>query len=305
MLSRRNVRIKIMQVLYAAQRQEQTGLVRQQQLYRQLVDTAYKLYLQNLLIVQRIAEATKADEARRKTKHLPSEEDKIFTAKLARGEVVTSLTSNKALRQAFEKQGTGRTIDADQISKLYREFVKTEAFHAYQENANSGREEDTQILLLLYKWLQSQELFLNLVEDHFPLWEENKSLVIGAIKKTLKALPGEEDFFISYEAPSPAVTDFGDTLLRFLVEADEQILAKIQPLIKNWSVERVAIIDLILLKMATAEFLNFPGIPTVVTLNEYVEISKLYSTDKSKEFVNGVLDKLVGELKTSGLVKKE
>lgn len=294
-----------MQVLYATQRQERNSLAQCQQLYRQLVDTAYKLYLQNLLILQRVAEAAKQDEARRKAKHLPTEEDKKFTAKLANSPAIQSLTQNKALRQAYDRQRTGTTIDADQIQHLYREFIKTEAFQAYQENQASTPEDDVQILLVLYKWLQAQELFLTMVEDHFPLWEENKSLVVGAIKKTIKVLPGEEDFFTTYEAPSAAVTDFGDRLLKFVVEADQQILDKVQPLIQNWSVERVAILDLILLKMATAEFLSFPSVPTVVSLNEYVEISKLYSTEKSKEFINGVLDKLVTQLKAEGLIKKD
>lgn len=304
MLSRRNVRIKIMQVLYAAQRQEVEGLTKHQRMYRDLVDRSFKLYLQNLLIFQRVAEYAKQDLARRAAKHLPSEKDKTFTAKLATNEALASLTNNSNLTLLYDRQKVGRTIDADQVSQLYRGFLKTDDYQAYLANPETGREEDQQVLLALYKWLQSQELFLTMVEDHFPLWGENKSLVVGAMKKTIKALPGAEDFFESYQNPSETVTEFGDQLLGFVIEANDQLLEKIKPVLQNWDADRVAVIDMILLKMAMAEFLHFPGIPATVSLNEYVEISKLYSTDKSKEFINGILDKLLTQLRGEGLVNK-
>jgi N utilization substance protein B len=91
-------------------------------------------------------------------------------------------------------------------------------------------------------------------------------------------------------------------LLKFVVEADEELLKRIKQVLQNWDAERVAIIDMILLKMAVAEFLEFDSIPPQVTLNEYLDISKLYSTPKSKEFLNGVLDRLLKELQKEGLV---
>ncbi|NJO87361.1 MAG: transcription antitermination factor NusB [Lewinella sp.] len=136
----------------------------------------------------------------------------------------------------------------------------------------------------------------------FPLWDEDKSLIIGAPQKTIKALPVGKDFYKEYQTPSETVTEYGDQLLKKLHEADAALLEKIKPVLQNWDADRVAIIDMILLKMALAEFLFFPGIPPTVSLNEYLEISKLYSTDKSKEFINGVLDKLLKQLQAEGLV---
>lgn len=293
-----------MQVLYAAQRQEKPDLNSQLKMYRNLVKRSFQLYLQNLLILQRVAEFAKHDAARRRTKHLPSDQDKIFTAKLATNPCVASLTDNLELRRLYDSNNTGRTIDADQISKLYRDFLKTDAYKEYLNQSDTKGEDDRNLLLVLYKWLQGQELFLTMVEDHFPLWSENKSLIIGAMKKTIKALPADDDFLQAYQSPSETVTDFGDRLIKFVIEADESLLEKIKPVLQNWDVERVAIIDMILIKMAIAEFLNFPSIPTTVSLNEYVEISKLYSTDKSREFINGVLDKLLKQLETEGLISK-
>lgn len=301
MLSRRNVRIKIMQVLYAAQRQERNDLASIQRHYRQLVRQSFELYLQNLLILQRTAEYAKQDLATRNAKLRPTAEDKNFQATLATNSAIRSLSNNKELSRAYDQYKVRRFVDADQIKRLYREFIGTEIYAESAAIEAPSPEQTIQLLLKLYKWLQGQELFITMVEDHFPLWPQNKSLVVGAIKKTIKALPAPEDFYKEYEADSEAVCDFGDVLLKFVVEADEQLLARIKGVLQNWDPERVAIIDMILLKLAVAEFIQFDSIPPQVTLNEYLDISKLYSTDKSKEFLNGVLDKLLRELQKAGL----
>ncbi|MEM9835786.1 MAG: hypothetical protein AAF828_04760, partial [Bacteroidota bacterium] len=244
-----------MQVLYAAQREENASTRHHEQMYLKLVDRSFKLYLQNLLIIQRVAEYAKQDEAMRRNKHLPSEEDKAFTTKLAHNPSIQSLSSNQELTLLYNKQHIGRTIDADQISTLYRDLLKTEEYQAYLSKADSNEEDDRLLLLFLYKWLQGHELFLTMVEDHFPLWEENKSLIIGAVKKTIKAMPLTTDFYQKYQSPSETVTEFGHTLLRHAVEGNEALLEQIKPVLKNWDVERVATIDMILIKMALVEFL--------------------------------------------------
>ncbi len=303
MLSRRNVRIKIMQVLYAAQRQERSDLRPIRSHYTQLVRHSFELYLQNLLILQRTCEYAKQDLATRNAKFRPSEEDLTFQATLATNPAVRSLSDNKELSRLYDRYRIRSLVDADQVKQLYREFLATEAYLAYARMEEPGEADTVRVLLALYKWLQGHELFLTMVEDHFPLWGEDKSLVVGAMKKTIKALPVSEDFAQEYENNSEAVSDFGDVLLKFVVEADQELLTRIKSVLQNWDAERVAIIDMILLKMAIAEFLEFDSIPPQVTLNEYLDISKLYSTDKSREFLNGVLDKLLKELQAEGLVR--
>ena len=302
MLSRRNVRIKIMQVLYATQRQEQPARHALGHFDR-MVRTSFGLYLLNLLILQRVAEYAKVDEATRRAKLRPSAEDKLFRATLATNPSVSYLTDNRALSATYDRYRVRSQVDADQVKALYREFATSEAYQDYLAIHTPNREETTAILLKLYKWLQGQDVFLAMIEDHYPLWEEDKSLVIGAIKKTIKALPAErEEFYRDYEDNGEAVTDFGRRLLQFVTSADEALLTRIKGVLENWDAERVAIVDMILIKMALGEFLEFPSIPPIVTLNEYVDISKLYSTPKSKEFINGVLDKLLKQLQSEGLV---
>ncbi len=302
MLSRRNVRIKIMQVLYAGQRQEFVSSKAYDSLLMGFVRTSFQLYLLNLLILQRVCEYSKHDVATRRAKLRPTAEDKTFKAILADNPSVRSLSDNTELSRKYDEYGVRRMVDADQVQSLYREFVQTVDFKNYLSDDDMGREPTIALLLKLYKWLQGHELFLNMIEDHFPLWKEDKSLVVGAIKKTIKAAPLEQNFYATYEAQSEAIVDFGRPLLKFVVDADEQLLTRIKTVLQNWDADRVAIIDMILIKMAMGEFLQFPKIAPEVTMNEYVDISKTYSTDKSREFVNGVLDNLRKALEKDGLV---
>ena len=302
MLSRRNVRIKIMQVLYSAQRQEIKSPRAYESLFLKMVDNTYKLYLQNLLILQRVAEYAKHDHATRLAKFRPTAEDKAFRPILADNLAVRSLSDNTELSREYDRKGIRSTIDADQVQTLYREFLQTDDYQTFlQTEGDPTTEATVQLLLKLYKWLQGQELFVGMIEDHFPRWKEDKSLVVGARKKTIKAMPLEQDFYAAYSTHGESVEEFGRPLLKFVVDADAAMLERIKGVLQNWDADRVAIIDMILLKMAMGEFTQFPAIAAQVTINEYVDISKSYSTDKSREFINGVLDNLHKALAREGL----
>ena len=302
MLSRRNVRIKIMQVLYAAGRQQFSAPKAYDSLFTSMVRNTFKLYLQNLLILQRVAEYAKHDLATRRAKLRPSDEDKAFHSGLADNLAIRSLSDNTDLSKVYDQYNIRGMIDADHVQKLYRDFSKEEAHLTYLAKTEPTKQDHIEVLLALYKFIQKQELFLNMVEDEFPLWKEDKSLVIGAVKKTIKAMPLDQHFYLSYQEQSEAVTDFGRPLLKFVVEADEALVERIKTVLQNWDAERVATIDMILLKMAVGEFTQFPAIAPTVTINEYIDISKNYSTDKSREFINGVLDNLRKGLEKEGII---
>ena len=129
--------------------------------------------------------------------------------------------------------------------------------------------------------------------------------MVGALKKTIRALPVEDGFYNGFKPTVETTVDFGEVLLTKVHKEDKELLEVIEPTLKNWDADRVAIIDMILLKMALCELTSFPSIPTKVTLNEFVEISKLYSTDKSKDFINGILDRLMKKLNKDGKIAKE
>lgn len=305
MLSRRNVRIKVMQMLYSMNRDTKldsnTILTR----YRRIIHKSYELYLFSLYAFMEVAVYSKKDAAKKMSKLLPSEEDKQFTAKLGENELVQSLFQNDALKRLFRSSKMEEQLDKDIIRRIYGAFSETDDYKAYIRQAVSEPEDHRHILLALFKYCAGSESYEDLMEDNYPLWQDDKSLVVGAIKKTIKALPANAETFEDYQPNVETTVDFGETLLVNVCNKDEKLLELIEPTLKNWDVDRVAVIDMILLKMALCELTEFSSIPTKVTLNEFVEISKMYSTEKSKDFINGILDRLLKKLNKDGKINKK
>ncbi len=296
-----------MQMLYAASRNEgmsQDELVKN---YRNSVDRSFQLYLFNLLYLIRVAEYARIDEERRKAKLLPSEEDRKFIPRLAENEVVEGLIGNEGFQNLLKKYHLKSWIDKDTVRLLYDAFAGGSDYQDYLDLENPGRADHVDILLNLYKHIGNQEIFEETMEDHFAQWVDDQSLVSGAVKKTLKALRAHDDpaFYEPHQPAADTVEEFGTELLRKAYQEDADLLDIIEPTLTNWDVDRVAAIDMILLKMALCELLHFPTIPAKVTLNEFVEISKRYSTEKSKDFINGILDRLMKKLENEGKIQKK
>lgn len=305
MLSRRNIRIKVMQQLYAHTRDESLKYDEVMVRYRRSVTRSYALYLLNLWQLVRVANHARKDASNKQAKLRPTEEDLRFTSKLCDNPVLQSLSKNFGFLEEIKTYKLENRIDLDSARRLYMDFAKEADYQTYLDQKDSSTEDHIDILLKLYKFLLQDEVFNDAMEDFDPSWIDDASLIAGSIKKTLKALPASEDFYKEYYPSDEAAKEFGEVLLARVFEHDKALFQIIEPALKNWDAERVAVLDMILLKMALSEMLYFPSIPTKVTLNEFVEISKLYSTDKSKDFVNGILDRLMKQLEKEGKIKKE
>ncbi|MFZ1705724.1 MAG: transcription antitermination protein NusB [Saprospiraceae bacterium] len=305
MLSRRSVRIKVMQLLYSISRDEELTKEQLVKEYWKRIEETYEMLMFNLYFLENITKVSTEDFEKRKGKHLPTDQDKIFSPALWENQVIQFLCKNQKLHNRYQKFLFASKIDQDHFRTIYFEFAKSEA---YQQSIGKtlNQEENLELLLELYRFCRSSELFNEIVEDHFANWDSDKSLVVGSIKKILKQLPDAEDnFFESYYPEIEATKDYGEFLLLRTFGEDFALLDIIKPVLKNWDSERVAVIDMIILKMAVAELLFCTTIPPKVTLNEFVDVAKDYSTSKSKEFINGVLDKLLETLNESGSIKKE
>lgn len=305
MLSRRNVRVKVMQMLYARSRDEQLLPEDVMKAYRAGIRNSFELYLFNLYFVMRAAEYASADHTRRKAKLRPSPEDHTFVPRLSENELVQSLLQHAELQKTIRAYKLDKAIDDDKVKRMYMEFAKTPEYLAYLDLPAPKPEDHINILVHLYKVCLGNENFNDMVEDVFPLWTDDESLIVGAMKKTLRALPAQPDFLDDYRPSKEATVEFGEKLLAIVVENDRPYQEIIVPTLENWDAERVAVLDMILLKMALGELLNFPSIPTKVTLNEFVEISKIYSTEKSRDFINGILDRLMKRLLKEGKIVKQ
>lgn len=294
-----------MQVLYAMNRDQDMSYTDGLKLYRTNIRHSFELYLLNLHQFLKITDQAHADAKRKKLKHRPTEKDRSFRPKLSDNPLTHSLRENHGLKNLFIKHRVGSKMTDDNTRSLYLEFSKTEEYQAYLALKESTADDHRNLLIFLYRFCAGSELFNDIVEDHFMSWVDDRSLVVGAMKKTLKALPVEANFYHAFEPTDETVVDFGEALLNKVHHDDKELSEIIEPTLKNWDADRVAILDMILLKMAVSELLYFPTIPTKVTLNEFVEISKLYSTDKSKDFINGILDRLLKKLEKDGKIDKK
>jgi len=274
MLSRRNVRIKVMQLLFALNRDEELNFEEANSKYWEGIDSTYRLYIfcfYNLLQITKIANH---DHEKRKAKHLPSDADKNFLPKLCDNEIISSALNNKSLQAIFKKENCEEKSNKEYHEKIYYEFLKEEGYQNFLSKECS-LEELRETLLELFRFCRKSEFFNEMLEDHYPNWLDDKSVVIGAVKKSLKALPEDNpSFFNSHRPDDETVKEFGEALLQATYEGSAGFREILKPILENWDHERLAVLDTILIDMALSEFLSFKTIPTKVTLNEYVEIAK-------------------------------
>ena len=314
MLSRRNVRVKVMQLLYA-QRQD-PGLTPRlaAAAFDDAVERSYRTLLFELYAFARILHEARGEADRRRVRLRKTDADAAFRAHLYDNPVVLALANAPELAKAAERYAFAELLDGERLRGFYDAAKSWDGYEAYATTADPSPDQHLGAVLKAHKALMDDEGYNDHLEDHFARWEQDKSLVIGAAKKVLKSLPaaaldadGEprRPFLAPYRPGAETVSDFGRHLLDFVLAEDARLVETIRPVLKNWDAERVAVLDMVLLKMALGELLEFPQIPPKVTLNEYVELAKTYSTDKSKDFVNGVLDALLRSLRKEGRIVKE
>lgn len=304
MLSRRSVRVKVMQLLYALNRDAGLTFSQAKKTYWDNIDKSFELLLFNTYCLINIARVSKEDFEKRNKKYLPTEDDKVFTPKLYENALVQSIRKNEKIQKTYSKYFFEAKVDKDLLRNIYADYSKEPGYKVFLESELTA-ESTLEVFLDLYRFCKKHEPYMTMQEDLYTNFEDDESVVIGAVKKILKALPNDTDmFFKEYYPDDETIKELGESLLIHTFENDAELAKIVEPTFSNWDSDRVAVIDMILIKMAVSEFLYFESIPTKVTLNEYVDLAKLYSTPKSNEFVNGVLDALLKSLTESGQIKK-
>jgi N utilization substance protein B len=305
MLSRRSIRIKVMQLLYALNRDSDITIDKAIEHYWKDIEESYELFLYNIYTVLQISKVALEDQEKRQNKFLPTDEDKAFKPKLFDNPLMKDLDCNAAIQKVFVKYKFSERADKDLFRNIYFEYTKEPTYIDFIKLESPKEDEILEILLDLFRFCRKDSSYNELIGDQYVTWEDDKSLIVGSIKKVLKDLPSKtKDFYKEYYPDDETTKEFGEMLLNRTFEDDNLLLEIIKPVLKNWNPDRVAIIDMIFLKMAVIEFLHFQSIPPKVTMNEYVELAKTYSTSKSREFINGVLDKIAEELLAQGKIQK-
>lgn len=251
------------------------------------------------------------EERSREARRFTAATDRIDTTRLEQNPVLQKLAANKQLQELTIRR-TLQWAGEDEMEALrqtWRNEMRNDTeLRSYFEAPAGDYAADQEILKYIYKtFVFKGEAVPALLEEQDLNWEENRAIVKNLVVKTMKMLEESTDEnmeLLSLSANWQEDKEFAETLYKQTLADDARYEQLISGAVQNWDVERVALLDKIILKMALCEMHLFRSIPVKVTINEYIEISKLYSTPKSKQFVNGILDKLAQDLMASGAIRK-
>ena len=302
MISRRNIRVKVMQTIYTLSSLDQPGKPGEPtKALQRHFDQSKELLLYITYFLTEVAGYAERDSYQRRGKHLPSAEDLNVNTKIAGNEWLWRIKEDASFRQEVEKLKPEHRLDKDLVRKIYVQLAETPQYRQYiASNDRVGRNEK-EILEFIFRDLMLQnEAFESHVEEMFINWDDDGDMVVQTVDDLLQK-PGSVNFS---ELMSPDKWEFARLLLNTVLEKAEHLESFIVPRLKNWDPERIAALDMIIMKMGVAEFLYFETIPPKVTINEYIDISKEYSTQQSGQFVNGILDNIHKELIRTNQLQK-
>lgn len=273
------------------------------------VDLLSENYYLSLKLLIEFADQNEIEIAKRE-KRLAENGKQIFQGELnlSRNKAIKIIRDNDPLQNEFTRYGTSWDGDKLDVQEWYKDSLKNADFYKeYTLKSAPSFEEDVQLLDQICRQLiLKNEAITSFMAERDLYWEENQSALKSMLKKSIKSIDEDTqhieliELSANWEDDSEFFKDLFSNTINNNTEYEE-IVAKFA---KNWATERIAVVDKIILKMAVCEMLNFPSIPVKVTINEYIELSKNYSTQKSKIFVNGMLDKISQSLEADGEIHK-
>jgi N utilization substance protein B len=275
----------------------------EKELFKSL-DKIYNLYISVLALFIDIHHNAHMVIDEHKNKRLPTKEDLDPNLKFINNTLLIALSENNELKKEIEKQKVSWSNNYDVVRKLYNEIIAGEDYKNYMSSQDAGIKEDRNLLInIIVNRLDEHDLLNHVFEEQNIHWADDTFLAFNSAIRTFENFDGK---FKLMPLLKDAEDDklFVSTLFRKTIQYKAQYEELIQTHTKNWELDRIANMDMLLMKMAIAEILHLKNIPVKVSLNEYIDISKEYSTPNSKTFVNGVLDKIILQLKNEGKIEK-
>lgn len=308
MLNRRHIRVKVMQSIYAMHQNNSDNLEKEEKFLFQSIENIRELYL---IMVSALVEIRNSEEdfiAKSSKKHLATADERNPNRKFINNKVLNFLSENNSLNIAIEENKINNWKHNDDYILILLDAVKkSELYAGYMHNRENDFEEDKQFVADLFtEVIAPNEKLYEYLEDYKLTWIDDIPLVNTMISKQLKQLKedNESSFYVPKLYKDADDKDYVKSLFRKTVLNEVELAKEFIDKTPNWDTERIAEVDAIILKMAICEFLKFPSIPVKVTINEYLEIAKEYSTPKSSIFINGILDNLVKDYQTNNKLVK-
>ena len=297
-----------MQALYGFFQSEDADLVKAEKNLLLSIDRIYDLYLYYLCLPLELARVAEVQMEEARNKVMPTEEDLSPNRKFIESYLLKALEDNKALQKLLEQRKISWSSENEELHKLWKKVKNSDLYQRFLANKDEHPAAHRKFIDDLYREfvLDSDNLY-SIFQEKSIFWdfEDNDFAVQMAMRYFSKIKSAE-----NYKAIPPKYKDkeedeeFVKALFRKTINQNSEISDWIEGKTKNWEVDRIATMDVLLMKMAIVEFLHFNSIPVKVSLNEYIDISKLFSTPKSKIFINGVLDKLLKDFNDKKMIKK-
>ena len=294
--------MKVMQTLYTMSTLEQTIKPGEpvKSLQKQF-ESSKELYIYLTYFFLEVAAYAESDSMARRSKHLPTAEDLNVNIKIAGNQVLWKIREDAGYQIELGRFHPEKRADRDLVRRIYLKLVDSPEYKRYIAAEEREPKEEREILEFIFNELMmGNEDVVSHFEEQFINWDDDADMVIQLVRGMLQK-PGQADF---KEVIAPDKWEFAKSLLTTVQEKEEHLQSFIFPRLKNWDAERIAALDMIIMKMGVAEFLYFETIPPKVTINEYIDIAKEYSTQQSGQFVNGILDNIHKELVQKGELHK-
>ena len=298
MMNRRNIRIKVMQVLYMIETEVPTA---PKALLQKEFDKTRNLFVFLVHLLHQVALFAEVEANQRASKNLPNQEDLTVNTKLAGNLLVWQTLEMESFKAALEVVKPAQYIDDQIVKSIFRQLADSNEYQLYinEQSREKGKEKEM-IKFIFGTIIMGSERFVDYIEERFSNWEDEGDIIIGFILNYIQK-PTQIDFM---DLVGDEKMKFATDLLQTAIDKKTITEEIIVPKLKNWDPERIALIDMILLRLGVCELVYFDTIPTKVSINEYIDLAKDYSTEQSGHFVNGILDSIHKEMLAAGKIHK-
>ena len=306
MLSRRVLRTKVVKAVYAhTQCEDLTPAASEKNLVLS-INRAYDLYFHLLALVPEIAEYAAERIRIGENKKLPTYDDLHPNRKFIENKVIARLVEDEGLQAELKSRKLSWANHRDLVVALYNALIRQTFYQKYMQSEERSFRQDAQLVSDIYMtMLEEFEPLESALEAQSILWNDDLGFLLTMVSRTVLSMrEGHEAIKLMPQFKSEEDLDYAKSLLRNSIASYDRISLLLDNAMNNWDIERVALMDKIILVTAIAEAENFPSIPVRVTMNEYIDIAKCYSTESSGGFINGILDKIIARLTDEGKIVK-
>ena len=305
MLSRRLLRVKVAKNLYAHLKSGSENLRASEKNLVESIDRAYDLYFQMLSLIVEVAHYAEGRQELAKQKKLPTYEDLNPNRRFVDNAVIALIANSDSVNDVLAERKLGWTNQYDTIKDVYNRLIETEFYKKYMSASVSTFTDDRKFVEEFFQWLESDEQLAEVITEMSILWADDYGFALYLALRTVQHVKrSHTEVKVLPKFKSEDDLDFAKRLfIKSLVDYEDN-QAVVDRYSKNWDVERVVFMDSLIISIAIVELTQFDSIPVKVTLDEWIDIAKYYSSPTSSNFVNGVLDKVVAEFTEQGLISK-